>query len=406
MAAGRPRARLRVPAATTSAAPRPGPRPSRWPAASSDRARRWRRSSMRRLLGRAATRIAGRDPRDARRGPRPGRGAGRHRDPGRGAGVAGSGADRRSATSPRPGASWPSRRDWPRRTAPAVHPARRRALPGSRSRSATGACEAAEAAAQQSLEWGRLLSGRDTSGPYGIQMFSIRREQGRLAELAPVVRILAAGERDGGPWRPGLAALLAELGDAGRGARASSTRVAADGLERLAGPLAGVAHLPRRRGLRGGRRRARRGALRRLPPRAGRRTSSSATAWPATAPPTATWACSPRRSAGTSDAERHLDVALALNRRMGARTWLAHTALRVRQAAAWPRSPSGRRRAAGASRGLAAASGMPALLAAHPGARAPAGRRCRCPTASRRARSQILRAGGAGPLEPRDRAEL
>ena len=69
----------------------------------------------------------------------------------------------------------------------------------------------AEAAAGRSYEWGNLLTGRDSTGPYGVQMFSIRREQGRLAELAPVVRILAGGEREGGAWGPGLAALLAEL---------------------------------------------------------------------------------------------------------------------------------------------------------------------------------------------------
>jgi DNA-binding CsgD family transcriptional regulator/tetratricopeptide (TPR) repeat protein len=69
----------------------------------------------------------------------------------------------------------------------------------------------AEAAAMRSKEWGRLLTGRDASGSYGIQMFSIRREQGRLAELAPVVRLLDGDARDGA-WRPGLVALLAELG--------------------------------------------------------------------------------------------------------------------------------------------------------------------------------------------------
>ncbi len=68
----------------------------------------------------------------------------------------------------------------------------------------------AEAAAMRSHEWSRLLTGRDASGVYGIQMFSIRREQGRLAELAPVVRVLA--DKSTGAWRPGLAALLAELG--------------------------------------------------------------------------------------------------------------------------------------------------------------------------------------------------
>ena len=56
-----------------------------------------------------------------------------------------------------------------------------------------GDLAAAESAAIRSREWGRLLTGRDASGTYGIQMFGIRREQGRLAELAPVVRLLDAG---------------------------------------------------------------------------------------------------------------------------------------------------------------------------------------------------------------------
>jgi predicted ATPase/DNA-binding CsgD family transcriptional regulator len=70
----------------------------------------------------------------------------------------------------------------------------------------------AERAAERSRDWGLLLTGRDASGIYGIQMFGIRREQGRLAELAPLIRILATDDRDGSSWRPGLAALLAELG--------------------------------------------------------------------------------------------------------------------------------------------------------------------------------------------------
>jgi len=69
-----------------------------------------------------------------------------------------------------------------------------------------------EAAAERSREWSKLLRGRDASGVYGVQMFSVRREQGRLAELAPVVRVLAGRDRRGGAWRPGLAALMAELG--------------------------------------------------------------------------------------------------------------------------------------------------------------------------------------------------
>ena len=71
----------------------------------------------------------------------------------------------------------------------------------------------AEAAAQRSHEWSRLLTGRAASGIYGIQMFGIRREQGRLAELAAVDPESSLGsEQSRGAWRPGFAALLAELG--------------------------------------------------------------------------------------------------------------------------------------------------------------------------------------------------
>ncbi len=77
---------------------------------------------------------------------------------------------------------------------------------------ADGHLDEAEARARRSHEWSLLLTGRDASGVYGTQMFSIRREQGRLAELAPVTRILAGEARREGPWRPGLVALLVELG--------------------------------------------------------------------------------------------------------------------------------------------------------------------------------------------------
>jgi DNA-binding CsgD family transcriptional regulator len=50
------------------------------------------------------------------------------------------------------------------------------------------------------------------AGVYGLQMFAIRREQGRLAEVLPLLRVLSAGDDDQGVWRPGLTALYAELG--------------------------------------------------------------------------------------------------------------------------------------------------------------------------------------------------
>ena len=87
----------------------------------------------------------------------------------------------------------------------------------------------AEASARRSYEWSRLLTGRDASGVHGIQMFGVRREQGRLAELARVVRVLA-GEGRRGPWRPGLVSLLVELGMIEE-ARRELSRIAVEGLD-------------------------------------------------------------------------------------------------------------------------------------------------------------------------------
>jgi DNA-binding CsgD family transcriptional regulator/tetratricopeptide (TPR) repeat protein len=88
----------------------------------------------------------------------------------------------------------------------------------------------AEAMATRSHDWGRLLTGRDASSIYGIQMFGVRREQGRLAELAPAVRILAGEPEREGPWGPGLVAVLAELGME-REARRELARIASEGID-------------------------------------------------------------------------------------------------------------------------------------------------------------------------------
>ncbi|MGH2938920.1 MAG: ATP-binding protein [Solirubrobacterales bacterium] len=88
----------------------------------------------------------------------------------------------------------------------------------------------AEQMAVRSRDWGRLLSGRDASGTFGIQMFGIRREQGRLAELAPALRILAGDPERAGPWRPGLVAVLVELGMESE-ARHELSRLAEEGID-------------------------------------------------------------------------------------------------------------------------------------------------------------------------------
>jgi len=59
-------------------------------------------------------------------------------------------------------------------------------------------------------------------------MFGIRREQGRLAELAPVVRLLT-GQGNSAAWPPALAVLLADLGMRDDAVRVLE-RIRADGL--------------------------------------------------------------------------------------------------------------------------------------------------------------------------------
>jgi DNA-binding SARP family transcriptional activator/tetratricopeptide (TPR) repeat protein len=76
-----------------------------------------------------------------------------------------------------------------------------------------GRLDAAEAAARRADEIGQRIDD-EPSAAHGIQMFSIRREQGRLAEIAPLVRLVVSGQTAAdGVWRPALAVLLAEIGE-------------------------------------------------------------------------------------------------------------------------------------------------------------------------------------------------
>lgn len=196
-------------------------------------------------------------------------------------------------------------------------------------RSALALCEGdlaeAELAADRSREWGELLTGRGASGTYGVQMFGLRREQGRLAELAPAVRILAADPGRGGPWRPGLAAVLAELGMESE-ARAELERVASEGIEgyRASLWLATLTYLTDAAAALGDERMA-------------------AIIYPELEPFAGTNVMIGHLVAcyGSADrylgmlaatlgergrAEVHFERAMTMNREMGASTWLAHTA--------------------------------------------------------------------------------
>ncbi len=65
--------------------------------------------------------------------------------------------------------------------------------------------------AEEALALGQRQPGIDALGVYGVQMFSVRREQGRLREVAPVVQHFVASARESAAWRPGLTLIYAEL---------------------------------------------------------------------------------------------------------------------------------------------------------------------------------------------------
>jgi tetratricopeptide (TPR) repeat protein len=71
---------------------------------------------------------------------------------------------------------------------------------------------AAERLAERALEVSHELQREVATGVYGVQMFTTRREQGRLAEVAPLVRRFVAENAEASAWRPGLALIASDLG--------------------------------------------------------------------------------------------------------------------------------------------------------------------------------------------------
>jgi DNA-binding CsgD family transcriptional regulator/tetratricopeptide (TPR) repeat protein len=182
----------------------------------------------------------------------------------------------------------------------------------------------AEETAERSFEWGRLLTGRDPTATYGVQMFGIRREQGRLAELAPVVRILAASKDQGGAWGPGLAVVLAELGMHDE-ARRELERVRTKGLMELRTGLwlASLVYLADAVGLVGDDALAAEVYTELLPSAGSIVTVGHGVACYGSAD---RYLGVVAATAGEREIARgHLEVALEVDRAMGAWTWLAHS---------------------------------------------------------------------------------
>ncbi len=74
-----------------------------------------------------------------------------------------------------------------------------------------GCFDEAERLAVQALRCGSRFDRANASGIFGVQMFTLRRHQGRLRELAPVLRQFLDSDAQGETWRPGMAILLCEL---------------------------------------------------------------------------------------------------------------------------------------------------------------------------------------------------
>jgi DNA-binding CsgD family transcriptional regulator len=196
-------------------------------------------------------------------------------------------------------------------------------------------------------------------------MFGVRREQGRLAELAPVMGLLAGADGSAGVWRPGLAAVLAELGMEDE-ARRELGEIRREGFEPLRESLwlGSLTYLADACATVGD-------------------DELAALVYPELVPlaggnvvighGVACYGAADRflgllaATCGEQDrAAAHFEAALAFNRRMGATTWVAHTlyaygrTIRVRDRAGdRPRAADLLSEAAA----LASRIGMPALLA-------------------------------------------
>jgi class 3 adenylate cyclase/tetratricopeptide (TPR) repeat protein len=70
----------------------------------------------------------------------------------------------------------------------------------------------AERLAEEAHEMGQRSQGQLVEGVYGMQMFTIRREQGRLPEVAPVIKRLLEDDPHEPAWRPGFALIASDLG--------------------------------------------------------------------------------------------------------------------------------------------------------------------------------------------------
>jgi DNA-binding CsgD family transcriptional regulator/tetratricopeptide (TPR) repeat protein len=182
-----------------------------------------------------------------------------------------------------------------------------------------------ERLAQEALNIGQRLRGQDALGVYGVQMFTLRREQGRLQEVAPVVKHFVQTSPETSAWTPGLALIYSELG-LEQEAREEFEQLAVDDFARIpqdARWVTCMTYLAEVCAFLGDTRRA---AIlyQCLLPYDG---------YTILIGPTAACYGAASRYLGMlaatmtrwDEAQGHFEAALAMNARMGAKPWLAHT---------------------------------------------------------------------------------
>jgi predicted ATPase len=189
----------------------------------------------------------------------------------------------------------------------------------------TGHFVEGEQLAQQALAIGQRLRGQDALGVFGVQMFTLRREQGRLKELAPVVKHFVQTSPKASTWRPGLALIYSELG-LEQETRTEFERLAADDLATIpqdARWIACMVYLAEICAFLGDAHHAAT-LYQYLVPYDGYNivVSGSVASYGAASRYLGMLAAT---MSHWEEAQRHFEDALAMNGRMEAKTWLAHT---------------------------------------------------------------------------------
>jgi len=185
----------------------------------------------------------------------------------------------------------------------------------------------AEALAQETLKVGRRFSRANAAGAYGMQMFSIRREQGRLAEVLPVLRHFVSTQPESAIWRPGLALLYAELDLRGQ-AQAEFESLAAEDFAAIPHSALWPTTMAFMAEVCAYLNDAARAATlyRLLLPYAGRNLSTGNNA-PCFGSADRLLGMLAATRGERESAQRHFEAALAMNLRTGGRPWLAYTQL-------------------------------------------------------------------------------